>query len=398
MFPLDNLPSQTHFAGHIMRELAPTRLLALCVALSLHPAVTGDPPAAERKDAPNQERPARNNRVDAEEIKRLIEQLGSANFTEREAATKRLKTIGEPALIALQEAATTSKDPEIRRRASQLAAALAPDPLYKLFYEAVRHEEKKNYKRADELFDDAIKRGMERFHPDLRSAPREDIPFLTEVFLHSGRVARELESYEKAGRAYHRAQYYSNYNNEKRRQIDIEWSAMVTHMLAGWADVVKTKTDRDQSMKAMVAKYPLVLLHSRRYAGGGYLQSAYSFLYESADVRNHHNDVQLLFDNSGRHNNMFETNMVVGQENRVADLGDVAFDKDADPGKIAAHGEGSWSSNTCKAVEGHVYLEHVKDRWGNDFFVLFKVVAVEKESKYLAFVWRRLPGGKVVKR
>jgi hypothetical protein len=41
------------------------------------------------------------------EIARLVEQLGSDEFMKREVATTRLKEIGEPALDALHQAATS---------------------------------------------------------------------------------------------------------------------------------------------------------------------------------------------------------------------------------------------------------------------------------------------------
>jgi hypothetical protein len=44
-----------------------------------------------------------------------------------------------------------------------------------------------------------------------------------------------------------------------------------------------------------------------------------------------------------------------------------------------------------------VYLERVRDDRGNNFYVLFQIVAVDKESRYMAFLWRKLPGGKIVK-
>jgi RNA polymerase sigma factor (sigma-70 family) len=53
-------------------------------------------------------------------IGRLIRQLGSDRFAEREKATKELDKIGAPALDALREAAR-SGDPEVRRRAGELA-------------------------------------------------------------------------------------------------------------------------------------------------------------------------------------------------------------------------------------------------------------------------------------
>jgi WD40 repeat protein len=59
----------------------------------------------------------------AGEIQGLVKQLGSDGFQEREAATKRLKEIGEPALDALQQA-VTSDDPEVRRRAADIVAVI----------------------------------------------------------------------------------------------------------------------------------------------------------------------------------------------------------------------------------------------------------------------------------
>jgi hypothetical protein len=55
----------------------------------------------------------------AAEIERLVKQLGSDSYRERQAASRRLKEIGEPAFAALQEAAR-SQDPEVRRQASEL--------------------------------------------------------------------------------------------------------------------------------------------------------------------------------------------------------------------------------------------------------------------------------------
>jgi HEAT repeat protein len=54
------------------------------------------------------------------EIDELIKQLGDRRFAQREAASKRLEEIGEPALEALRKAAATQPDPEIYRRAREL--------------------------------------------------------------------------------------------------------------------------------------------------------------------------------------------------------------------------------------------------------------------------------------
>src|SRR5947209_4425555 len=57
------------------------------------------------------------------EVRRLVTQLGSDEFAEREAASRRLEAIGAPALPALHQAAA-SQDPEVRRRAGQVIPAI----------------------------------------------------------------------------------------------------------------------------------------------------------------------------------------------------------------------------------------------------------------------------------
>src|SRR5207302_119225 len=56
------------------------------------------------------------------QIRRLVTQLGSDEFARREAASRRLEALGEPALPALHQAAA-SPDPEVRRRAGQVIPA-----------------------------------------------------------------------------------------------------------------------------------------------------------------------------------------------------------------------------------------------------------------------------------
>ncbi|HEY7158134.1 MAG TPA: HEAT repeat domain-containing protein [Gemmataceae bacterium] len=57
--------------------------------------------------------------VDKEKIAKLIDQLGSGAFAERQKATKELAAIGAPALEALRKAAQ-SEDAEVRKRANEL--------------------------------------------------------------------------------------------------------------------------------------------------------------------------------------------------------------------------------------------------------------------------------------
>jgi formylglycine-generating enzyme required for sulfatase activity len=58
--------------------------------------------------------------TETERIDRLVRQLGSEKFEDRELAGKALEAIGTPALGALRKAATASADAEVRRRAGQL--------------------------------------------------------------------------------------------------------------------------------------------------------------------------------------------------------------------------------------------------------------------------------------
>jgi uncharacterized protein (TIGR03067 family) len=59
--------------------------------------------------------------TDTEQIARLIKQLGDDDFAKREAASRQLDAIGEPALPALRRAAASSDDPEVRRRSESIA-------------------------------------------------------------------------------------------------------------------------------------------------------------------------------------------------------------------------------------------------------------------------------------
>jgi hypothetical protein len=79
----------------------------------------------------------------------------------------------------------------------------------------------------------------------------------------------------------------------------------------------------------------------------------------------------------------------------IVKLGKVAFDKDPDPKKVDLDAKDSWEPRECKAVEGCVYPQRVRDRTGNRYYVVFKVVALDPKSRYVAFLWRRLSGAKV---
>jgi WD40 repeat protein len=61
---------------------------------------------------------------EADRIAGLIRQLGDDQFARREAASRALEAVGEPALEALRKAAASSADPEVRQRASRVFRAI----------------------------------------------------------------------------------------------------------------------------------------------------------------------------------------------------------------------------------------------------------------------------------
>jgi hypothetical protein len=86
--------------GPNMTTLLPRGLIGLALMLSLAPVVAGSSNDAD--------------------IDRLVKQLGSDKFKEREAASSALTKVGKPALPALKKAATESADAEVRSRAAGL--------------------------------------------------------------------------------------------------------------------------------------------------------------------------------------------------------------------------------------------------------------------------------------
>jgi tetratricopeptide (TPR) repeat protein len=330
---------------------------------------------------------------------------------------------------------------EARRRAESIERAIVNDLFDSILKEARDQTGRKDYAKAAEVLERAIKRcernagnratGNISVPPDLylsladayiarkdyakaaavlarlidlereRSKaggvpiPSGNVSHLSDWNLRLARAWSKSGEHSKAATAYHQAVYYCpNGEPQKRRQIENEWSAMTAKLIAGWEPAIRGKISQDPTLKTLAAKYPLVILHSRRYAAGGYLQSAYSFVYETAQEDKHGNDVQLLFDNVWPPHRTFQINMVVGQRNTVTDLGDVDFDTDPPSREEEPNGP---TVAEHKASEGHVYLEKVEDDRGNRFFVLFKIVALDKDSRYMALIWRKIPRGKVVR-
>jgi hypothetical protein len=89
------------------------RWLAVIVATAVIPmAVRADEPGSEACD---------------KETRRLVEQLASERFVDREEATQQLAKLGKAALPNLREA-SKSPDAEVRRRAQQLVEQIEPPP------------------------------------------------------------------------------------------------------------------------------------------------------------------------------------------------------------------------------------------------------------------------------
>ncbi|MFO0964888.1 MAG: RNA polymerase sigma factor [Gemmataceae bacterium] len=174
--------------------------------------------------------------------------------------------------------------------------------------------------------------------------------------------------------------------------------ASLAKEMTEWSAQTRKRMDGDPALQALAKKYPLALIHSRHLFGardGGYRHSAFSFVAGTSDQAKHRNDVQLLFQNGPSEGRRFIYNMVVNQRNLVLDLGAVDFEIDP-PAHLrrildkTRVDEGDVLFNaSIEAIEGHVYVERVRDD-DNDFFVLFHVVAVDRRDRYMAFVWRKL--------
>jgi hypothetical protein len=333
---------------------------------------------------------------DAAAIQKLIRQLGSAKFAERQAASARLEAIGEPAVSALREAARDGDNLELRQRAGMLADRIEHTVLTDLLAGGTRHVEARDFKKAIPLLEKAIARGLAKYGgPREADQQAEELPYVAHAYVQLARAYRGMQDVKQAVKVYHLAMLSVNYSS-KRSVVEQEWSAMTAAMTAEWWKGARPAVEKDPALKALLGKHALVVLHSRRFAGGFYFQSAYSFVHETGDPEKHRNDVQLLFDNGGRPG-MLSVNMVGGQQNRIADLGRADFEKDPDPAKVGGAGKAAWHPEESAARAGHVYLEEVRDDAGNHFHVVFQVLAVDPDARFVALVWRRLPGGKVVR-
>ena len=103
-------------------------------------ACSGD----EKKDATPA---AEKGKVDEQTMRALIKQLGDESYAKREAASKALTAIGEPALDLLHSAANDASDAEIRTRARNVARIIGSA----YFHEVRLFEGLENFNAAQRL-------------------------------------------------------------------------------------------------------------------------------------------------------------------------------------------------------------------------------------------------------
>ena len=103
------------FAHGLTALMAGAILLGACASL----AAADDSKVAEKSALARPEKG----------VKRLIAQLGSEGFKEREQATHELSKLGKSVLGSLKKA-TNSHDPEVRRRARLLVEQIEPPPVW----------------------------------------------------------------------------------------------------------------------------------------------------------------------------------------------------------------------------------------------------------------------------
>jgi len=88
---------------------------------------------------------------DAKQLKKLIQDLGSDDFSVREKATQGLSEIGRPALPALREALQQSTDAEVRQRARRIMDLIQTSTKYLL--ESLKDPDPAQRKEAAEILE-----------------------------------------------------------------------------------------------------------------------------------------------------------------------------------------------------------------------------------------------------
>jgi hypothetical protein len=166
----------------------------------------------------------------------------------------------------------------------------------------------------------------------------------------------------------------------------------IEQLMPKWEKDVKDRMSRDPRLRVLAAKYPLVLLHSEKlYTDGRTLgRSAYSFIHESTDEKVFKEGAQMVF-----HDYLMPANFrCFGRDVLVVRLEATDFEQKIEPAKIPINHPGILTHVfPIDVAEGETYLQRIRDEKGNNFYVVFQVVALDGQCRYMAFLWRTLPGG-----
>ena len=124
----DVSPAAATAAEGVIKELFVNKLKGLAVAVGVLVAGVGGLAMVSGGAGANPQPLARA----ADDPAKLVKQLGSANFAEREAAEKKLRELGVKALPAIKSGLADA-DPEVARRSAEVRAAITRDRLWAAF-------------------------------------------------------------------------------------------------------------------------------------------------------------------------------------------------------------------------------------------------------------------------
>ncbi len=131
-----------------------------------------------------------------------------------------------------------------------------------------------------------------------------------------------------------------------------------------------------------------VILFSRQKYGD-YAKACFSFEYgingEEA-VKITRNDWDVQFGNGG---DFFHVSMVTDDRSRIADLGELNWSDAIEVPVLPAHPDPKIDEPRVKAVVGHMYVVHTKDR-DSDLYALFRVESLEPGDR-VTISWKVIP-------
>lgn len=134
--------------------------------------------------------------------------------------------------------------------------------------------------------------------------------------------------------------------------------------------------DQDDSAQD---QYSRELTLTVRRDNGAYGTSAFSFRFNSQELREHQNQVDLVYNRCG----LLHVTAHGGMRSRVVDLGEVNFLQQQDVPE-----EGDWLNRCVQPVAGHVYVQEIND--GRQIaYVKFKVLEIKQDGE-LSIRWSPL--------